>query len=317
MKQMKTLRKKRMPPLAQSILIFAAVFFLLAILESNQFLSAKNLLSILKFATFPGVLTIGLAFVILSGQIDLSCGMLMGLVSVLLAYFVLADIGVVWAVLLAVGIGTLCGLLNGVLTVCLKLPAFIVTIGTQQIFSGLAYLVFNSPQKVFTNPDLQKIGKISIGGVSVVFLYFVVFLLLAAFVLKYTTYGRKIYAVGANAAASRFAGINVGRIQLSVFAICGFMTSIAAVLSTAVNYAGVANVGETFTTDAISSAVLGGFSLAGGRGNMIGIFFGVLLLRMITNGMNLLGVQTYWQMLIKGLILVLALIVDVLESRKK
>ncbi len=203
------------------------------------------------------------------------------------------------------------------LTVCLKLPAFIVTIGTQQIFSGLAYLVFNSPQKVFTNPDLQKIGKISIGGVSVVFLYFVVFLLLAAFVLKYTTYGRKIYAVGANAAASRFAGINVGRIQLSVFAICGFMTSIAAVLSTAVNYAGVANVGETFTTDAISSAVLGGFSLAGGRGNMIGIFFGVLLLRMITNGMNLLGVQTYWQMLIKGLILVLALIVDVLESRKK
>ena len=118
---------------------FAAVFFLLAILESNQFLSAKNLLSILKFATFPGVLTIGLAFVILPGQIDLSCGMLMGLVSVLLAYFVLADIGVVWAVLLAVGIGTLCGLLNGVLTVCLKLPAFIVTIGTQQIFSGLAY----------------------------------------------------------------------------------------------------------------------------------------------------------------------------------
>ena len=193
MKQMKTLRKKRMPPLAQSVLIFSAVFFLLAILESNQFLSAKNLLSILKFATFPGVLTIGLAFVILSGQIDLSCGMLMGLVSVLLTYFVLADIGVVWAVLLAVGIGTLCGLLNGVLTVCLKLPAFIVTIGTQQIFSGLAYLVFNSPQKVFTDPNLQKIGKISIGGVSVVFLYFVVFLLLAAFVLKYTTYGRKIY----------------------------------------------------------------------------------------------------------------------------
>ena len=163
MKQMKTLRKKRMPPLAQSVLIFSAVFFLLAILESNQFLSAKNLLSILKFATFPGVLTIGLAFVILSGQIDLSCGMLMGLVSVLLTYFVLADIGVVWAVLLAVGIGTLCGLLNGVLTVCLKLPAFIVTIGTQQIFSGLAYLVFNSPQKVFTDPNLQKIGKISIG----------------------------------------------------------------------------------------------------------------------------------------------------------
>ena len=134
----------------------------------------------------------------------------MGLVSVLMTYFVLADIGVVWAVLLAVGVGTLCGLLNGVLTVCLKLPAFIVTIGTQQIFSGLAYLVFNSPQKVFTDPDLQKIGKISIS-----------------------------------------------------------------------------------------------------------IFFGVLLLRMITNGMNLLGVQTYWQMLIKGLILVLALIVDVLESRKK
>lgn len=287
--------------------------------QSDRFLSGANLSLVMQQVMVVGVLAIGQTLIILTAGIDLSCGMVMALGGVIMTSFA-ANYGMnpYLAILCGLAATTGFGLINGFLVTRIKLPPFIVTLGTlniafaiTQIYSG-SQTVTNLPESMTALGNTFNLGstEISFGTVTMLVLY-----ALAWFVLRDTAPGRHLYAVGNNPEAARLTGINVNRVLLGVYALAGLFYGIAALLSVARTGVGDPNAGQTENLDAITAVVLGGTSLFGGRGVIIGSLVGAVIVGVFRNGLTLMGVASVYQTLITGILVILAVAADQM-SRK-
>ncbi len=275
-----------------------------------QFISMNNITNILRQASYTAIATVGMTMVIIIGEIDLSAGSLV-CASGLAGAMVCKSTGSLFlAVLAALAVGVLVGAINGVLCAVGKLPGFIATLASQTVLRGLAYIVTGGNSVVWTNENFSKIG---IGYVGIVPIPVIIMLVVVIFGVILTTklrFGRYIYAVGGNMEASRWSGIAVVKVKIIVYIIMGVLSSIAGLIVVTRLGSGQPSAGQAFETDCITAAVVGGTSMSGGRGKVIGAIVGVLLLTVLTNGMTLVGINTYWQQVFKGVIIVVSVLAD-------
>jgi len=297
-------------------LVAASAFFAT---QSERFLTGDNLSIVLQQVMVIGVIAIGQTLVILTAGVDLSCGMVMALGGIVMTK-VAAEYGVAVPLALMAGIAatTLFGALNGVLVTRLRLPPFIVTLGTLNIAFAVTQLYSNSQTITEIPSGLTALGNsVQIGGTSVVYGVLVMLLLYgaAAFVLSQTAAGRHVYAVGNNPEAARLSGIATQRVLLTVYVLAGLCYGIAALLSVARTGVGDPNAGQTDNLDAITAVVVGGTSLFGGRGMVLGSLVGALIVGVFRNGLTLMGVSSVYQMLATGILVILAVAIDQFSRR--
>ncbi len=293
-------------------LLALLLVFLCVALTTDRFLSPGNLSNLFLQVSIVSIVAIGATFVILIGGIDLSPGSAIALLTVLFASSIkFVGVPLPVAILLVVAMGALLGLLNGVLVAYLRIPAFIATLAALSAFRGVAF-GFNNGSPVFSiHPDLESIFYGTFLGAPLP-LYYVIFLYgLSFMVLRYTAFGRSIYAVGGNPRAAELSGLNVKKIQMYCFVIAGIAAAIGAVLMAARLNSGSPNYGVGLELAAIAAAVVGGASLTGGRGNIINTALGAMTIVIVQNGLNLNAVPTSAQNVIVGAIIVIAVAIDI------
>ena len=300
------------------LIILLAMCLLLTIAVGKKFLSASNLISVIRQFSFYGILAIGMCMVIITAGIDLSVGSVFALAGVLSCMAITKwHLPVFVGVLIGLAVGVLMGYFNGVCVTLLKLPPMIATLGTMSIARGIAYTVTGG-YPIGSLPDSYKfLGLGYIAGIPTPIVLMVVLAALTIFFLNKTVVGRWIYAIGGNKNASYLSGINIRRVQMGGFVYCSVAGALGGILLASQVGVALPTCGIGSDMDVIASVVLGGVSLSGGCGKVSGTLLGALILQTISNGMTLLSVQSYWQMVIKGIVLILAVLIDVMRSKKR
>ncbi len=298
--------------------IWAAFAFLCLIMTfaSPAFLKSTNLLNILQQISINFTIAIGMTFVILIGGIDLSVGSVTALTGMLVA-ILMKTYG--WNVALAIAVSMLAacgmGMLNGFLIAKLSLPPFIMTLGMMEIARGLSYSV-TAGQPIYTLPPSFLAISGRVNNIPVVALVMMIALFaLAFYVLRYTRFGRYVYAVGGNEACAKLSGINVKAVKIAVYTISGFCCGVASMLLTSRLDSAVPTNATSYEMNAIAAVVIGGVSMSGGDGSLLGTIVGVLMIGVIANGMNLLIIPTGPQRVVTGVIIVMAVILDVIRRK--
>lgn len=303
--------------LKEYVSYFVAVALLLAITAINpRFISPLNLSNILSDMSAVLLLSIGVTFILLIGSIDLSIGAMSSCACVIFAVTV-PDLG--WAGLfLALGYGIIAGFLSGILYVKLKIPSFIATFGTMSVWQSVALIISNgSPQQIGKEFwQYTQWFKIKIGILPLPFLLVLTLFVILVVIEKKTKFGRTLFAVGGNESAARMAGLNVEGTKILVFALMGLFSAMAGILFAANLKSGIPTVGEPFTLTAIAAVALGGTSMSGGKGGLIKTLAGVILVILIQNGMNVIGVGVFWQKITFGLIILVALYITTDRKRR-
>jgi len=298
---------RQMLPFASLILLVS----ILAALVPDNFLTASNFMNVLRRSSVNGIVAVGMTAIIISGGIDLSVGSMLAL-SGMAGAFVMTCVGGFNGLLLGtaagIGCGIACGLLNGLAITRLSLPPFIVTLGTMSAFRGLSY-VMNDGQP-YNVPEYRYLGSGSLLGVPVSVVIFLFVVAVAAFALRYSRLGRHAYAIGSNRDASYHSGIDVDFNLTCLYAFAGLTTGLAAMIATSRTVSAQPTAGISLELDTIAAVVIGGASLSGGSGTIAGTIVGTLLISFLRNGCTLLGVSTNVQLIVIGVIIVLAVAVD-------
>lgn len=282
-------------------------------LTSDRFLTVNNGLIILQQSAVLLVAAVAMTFVIVSGSIDLSVGSVVAL-SALAAAALSPEMGV-WAILPAVGIGVLCGLLNGLLFSYGKIPSFIVTLGTMVIFRGLVLLYTKGAPVSITDRDFLLVYTGRSLGIPNTVLIAIVATLVAAVIFNHTVFGREVRAIGGGERVALLSGIRVDRVKLWVFVLCGALCGLAGLLQSARTMAATAQLAQGLELDVIAAVVVGGTPLTGGIGRIRGTVLGVLIIAILSNGMNMTGVDPYLQNILKGLVLIVAVFLTIDRSK--
>ena len=262
------------------------------------------------------IAAVGQTFVVLTGCIDLSIGSMVGFISVVTADVAIRS-GFPAALAVAIGIGIVVGVCQGFLVAKINIPAFIVGLGFMNILRGAAYLYCNGMPISGLPQIYSDLGANSFMGLPIPLLVAIVFMFIGWAVLRYMTIGRNVYAVGGNEEAARLAGINVVGVRVFVYIVSGILAAMAGVLMTARVAVGQCTLGEGLQMQAVAAAVIGGTSMRGGQGNCLKTFLGVLVMAIISNGLNLLRVSSYTQTVVNGAIIILAVAIDVLGKKRK
>lgn len=298
------------------LFVLIAMFGVLSLL-SPAFAKPGNIINIFKQTAINGILATGMACAILVGGFDLSVGSTVGLAGVVAALLAQGDYPIIVPIAAAVLIGVLAGLINGAAIAYLGIPAFVVTLGTQSIIRGVAYIASGGKPVFGVTSAYEKIaGGRLFDTVPYLVIYYIVIVLLIGLVLTKFVYGRRIYAVGGNAQAASVSGINVKFVRMSAYVLCGLLAGVAGMLLTSRTVSGSPTTGDGYELDAIAACVIGGFSMDGGAGKWYGMIIGALVLSVISNGLDILGVASYYQLIIKGFIVILAVFLDVRGRRK-
>lgn len=295
------------------ILIVLLVLLILMSTFAPNFNRVDNLLNIARSISVNAILAAGMTFVILTSGIDLSVGSIVAVSGVISVVAAMAGIPAPLAILAGVGVGALCGLLNGVLTAYLALAPFIVTLGTMTFLRGMAYTITEGQPIVSSSLSFRELGNGYLAGIPVPVIIMLVVYLLAWFILERTRFGRHIYAVGGNA-RPRAAGVRVKRVLAAVYMIAGVCAGLAGIIFAARVISAQPTAGTGYELDAIAAVVLGGTSLAGGRGRIIGTLIGSIILGVLSTGLILLSVPFFTQLLIKGIVIILAVAIDGLKQ---
>jgi len=306
----------------QKLLAFGALIILMVVFStlSEYFLSFSNLVDVLLAAAVTGVLAIGATFVITTGGIDLSVGTVMTLSAVMAAQTMTVwHLPVVFGVMAALATGAVCGLVNGVLIAKMNLPPFIATLGTFYVARGLALVISDSAPVYLTDESTFlaiTMGQIVPGVPNAVLIFFAV-AALAALILSRTVLGRYTVSLGSNEEATRLSGVRTDRWKIGVYTLAGVFTGLAGVLLAGRIGSAQPSLGAGYELDAIAAAVIGGTSLRGGEGTMLGTVIGACIMSTLNNGLRLLSVPQEWQLVITGCILVLAVFLDVVRRRQQ
>lgn len=315
-KQTKSLSIKNILKKYNLFFIFLG-FILIGGILSDQFLSVQNLLNLLQQSSFVGIVSIGMTFVILVAGIDLSVGAVLALTGMLVSILLGTGMNPILAIVITLIAGAFLGFVNGFVSTKFKVPAFIATLAMMVSARGLALLSTNG-EPIYDLPEgFTALGGNVFGKIPFTAIVWIALTIVALVVLKYTTFGRKIYAVGGNEESSRLSGIPVEKYVTWCFVIAGLLAAVAGILMSAWLTVGQPTAGTGLELDVIAAVVIGGTSLMGGKGSIGGTFIGVLIMSMIVNIFNLLGLSSYYQSIFMGLIIVLALIMNQYIINKK
>lgn len=306
--------KQAMKYMSELTTLIALVGLMIVITIINpSFLTTNNLLNLLLQVTANGFIAFGMTFVILTGGIDLSVGSSLALSSALAAGLIGGGFPVPVAIVLAICLGGLFGMLNGLLIAYGKLAPFIVTLATMTIFRGatLVYTNGNPVTKGLSDSFLfQFLGQGYIVGIPFpVILMFLVFVILAILLHK-TAFGKAVYALGGNEKAAYISGIKLNKVKIIIYTISGMMASLSGLIITSRLSSAQPTAGASYEMDAIAAVVLGGTSLSGGKGCIWGTLIGALIIGVLNNGLNIIGVSAFWQQVVKGIVILIAVLLD-------
>ncbi len=299
------------------VIAFVAIFLALSLLN-EYFLTVGNLSNVLLQTSINGILAIGMTFVILAAGVDLSVGSVLALAGMVAASFVGEDALTpnLWLALGAgLAVSVACGALSGALIAGFKLPAFVVTLGMLSAARGAVQIWNDGMPVAGLDPAFLYIGEGRLFGIPLPVLIFLSLFLIGWWILRYTRFGRYVYAVGGNEKSAKTSGISTRLILASVYSICGLCAGIAGIVLTARTTSALTQSGIGYELDAIAAVVIGGTSLSGGVGSLTGTLFGALIIGVINNGLDLLGVSSYYQQVIKGIVIVCAVLLDTLSRR--
>lgn len=307
---------------------FLALVLLVIVIScvSPEFRTASNFLNLLRQASFNGLIAFGMTCVILSDGIDLSVGSTFALSAIICAELLMGGMPAGLAIIIALMAGTALGAVSGILVTKGRLQPFIATLITMTAYRGLALILTNgkpisrlassieSESGSFLFKVLGK-GNLVFGpnemfSIPIPAIILVVALLIFYFVLHHTTFGRRIYATGSNAKCANLVGVNTAKIKISVYAISGFMSALAGLIMISRVDSAQPTLGDGYELDAIAAVALGGTSMSGGRGKIVGTLAGVLIIAVLNNGLNILGVSTYYQEVIKAIVILVAVLSD-------
>lgn len=286
-------------------------------IATPAFFAKDNILNVLRQVATNSNLAIGLTMAIIIGGIDLSVGAILAFSGLLCASFISDGMNLGLAVLLAFTLGALFGLLNGLIIAYTNMPPFVVTLATQNIARGIVNVYANGQPISARDPVFNFLGVGYFLGIPLPVIYSFVLLAVMILILGRSKFGRQLYAVGGNEEAARFSGINIKKVKIIVYTLCGALASFSGIILAARMYSGQPTAGDGFELDAIAASVLGGVSFSGGVGKLGGTIIGVLVLGVLTNGLNLLNINSFWQYIIKGIIILLAVYLDILKKRRE
>ena len=282
-----------------------------------RFMTVVNFMNILQQVAVVAIAAFGMTWVILLGEIDLSVGSIIAVAGMVGAQCFAFGMGFVPAIALTLVAGALMGMLNGVLTAKLLLPSFIVTVATMGIYRGMVSLPTNGAPAMIENETWTAIGTESFLGLPIIIWVVAVLFVINQIVLSKTSFGRRAYLTGGNREAAVYSGIKVDRLKILIFMISGVMAAISGILLSSRLFSAQTNAGMSYELDAIAAAVLGGTSLAGGVGTMVGTLIGALIIGVMNNGMNMLSVPYFYQLIVKGLVILVAVWLDVRAKQAK
>ena len=293
------------------ILALIVIVIVLSLL-CPDFLQANNLLNVLNQTSLNLIIACGMTITMLITGIDLSVGSILALTSVLAAPYFKSGLifDMTFGISLALVIGFLLGATNGLAAYYLRLPPFLVTFGTQQIYRGLAFLYMSGSVLNDFDSKFLFIGKGKLWGMPTPVIITALLIVVIGFVLKKTVVGREIYYVGSNLSAAKYSGISISKINIIAYGLSGMVAALAGIIYISRLNAAEAVIGESFALQAIAAAAIGGISFKGGSGSIYGTIIGALILTIILNGMNLLGVPTQWQSFATGGLIIVAVLMD-------
>ncbi len=320
---MEKLQRNRNLNMRYYLMNFATLIGLLVLIVvfgivKPKFLGIDNIFNLLRQASINGLLALGMTFVVLTAGIDLSVGSILGAAGIFAA-LVAQNHAIPWIVpvLVGLGIGFLLGSVNGVVVSFLNVPAFVATLGMLSVARGVTYLATDAQPVPGLSDDFLQIGGGNVGIVPIPVLIMALAFIVCYLMLYRMKYGRYVYGVGGNLKAAKVSGINVKYIIWSVYMISGVLAGLAGVVLTSRVSSGLAQAGQNYETDAIAAVVMGGTSLMGGKGRLWGTLVGVLVISVLNNGLDMLAVSSYWQLIIKGIIIVAAVIADSMNNSKE
>ncbi|MEI5990041.1 ABC transporter permease [Enterococcus crotali] len=293
------------------LLALVALVIVVTVLNPS-FITPNNLLNLLRQVSINALIAFGMSFVILTGGIDLSVGSTLALSGALTAGLIANGLSPVLAMLFGMVLGAFLGMINGLLITKGKMAPFIATLATMTIYRGatLVYTDGNPITGIGKSFIFQFMGKGYLFGVPFPIIVMLVFFFLLYTLLHKTAFGKKTYAVGGNLKAAEIAGVKTDKVQIIIYTISGLMASISGIILTSRLNSAQPTAGQSYEMDAIAAVVLGGTSLSGGKGRLFGTLIGVLIIGTINNGLNLLGVSSFYQQIVKGLVIIIAVLLD-------
>ena len=293
------------------------LFVLSAVLTifTETFLNSRNLLTVLRQICTNSLLAFGMTFVLIIGEIDLTVGSVVGASGVAVVMLIESGVPLFWAVLLALLLGAVIGLINGAIIAFTGMPSFIVTLSMMGTIRGVAYYITDGRSLACTNDLFNSIGNGYFLGVPIPIYVVALVMVIISVILYRTRFGRRMYAIGGNSTAAKFTGIRIRNLKIRVYMISGTLSALAGILLASRMYSGQPTAGQGYEADAIAAAVLGGTSFTGGIGTIGGTLIGALVIGILSNGLNLLHISSYIQMVIKGIVIILAVAFDILRNR--
>ena len=288
------------------------VICVIAAIISPQFLKASNIVNVIRLVSINGIIAMGMTFVVLTGGVDLSVGAIVGVVAVSVAMLFQRNVPIALAVAVGLAIGAVLGAINGLGVTKGKLAPFIMTLGSLTALQGVSlYMANGSPQNWRdTGIDFKFLGQGTLLGIPVPVYIFSAVFLISLYVLKYTEFGRNVYAVGDSREAARLSGINTKKVEALCFVITGFLSALSSIILISRLSVGEPTAGDGYELDALAMVYIGGCSTSGGSGSVVGTLIGAILLSVISNVLNLLGVSPFIQKVVKGLIIIGAVLLE-------
>jgi len=285
-------------------------------LANDSFLTANNLMTIVKQISIQSIVAIGMTMIIITGNIDLSVGSIVAFASVIGAMMMKSGLPIPAAILLTLACSGMLGFVSGGVTAKLKLHSFLVTLALMQAFRGLAQTLTGGYPVAGLPDSFGKIASGSIGPVPYLVIYMVIFYAIFIYIMKYTAFGRSIYAVGGNQESARLSGINTKKVFFLAYTNMAFLAAVAGLVFAARLQSSAPTAGQGFELDAIGACFIGGASAYGGIGTVGGVLIGAIFMGVLNNGMSIVGIGSDWQQIVKGLVLLFAVAFDVVSKSK-
>lgn len=300
---------------------FSTLFILIVLIivfsvASSNFLRMDNLLNVLRQVAVIGILAAGMTYVIISGGMDLTVGAYLGLSGVVIAKLMGAGVTAPLAVLLTMVVLTVIGVITGALIVGLNVSAMVITLGMMTVVRGLAYIISNGLPIYDIPESIVFLGQGYVAGIPVPVIIMLILVAIMGVILKYSYFGRYVYAIGGNVEAAKLAGLSVKKITISLYGISAFLASIAGIVLTGRVSSGAPASGTGTEMDVVTAVVIGGISVNGGKGSMFGAFLGAVIIGILSNGLTIMNVGEYYQQVVKGAVLILAVAFDVIANRE-
>ena len=300
-------------------MVVLLILCIIVSLATDKFLTSGNIISVLRQISINTYIALGMTLIIILGHIDLTVGAVVAMCGTLTVGFIVnqglpVEIAIIGGVLL----GVLFGFINGVIVSTFKVPSFIITMAMMNVANGIAYVYSGGQSTRITDGFFISIGTGYLFSViPLPVLYMILLIIVISFLLVKTRFGVYVYAIGGNREAARLSGIPIRKIEIIVFTLSGLLSAFAGLVLASRMYSGQPSVGSGYEMDAIAACVLGGTSMAGGKGSISGTVLGAMVIGIISNGLNLIGVSSYWQLIVKGIIIATAVILDSQKEKFK